>query len=251
MRVSFHRASIEMFSDISDQTRDVDLSARALYLAALAAKRNDDFDNMAGMLQRFMDKHAGHHLTDDVLCELGWLDLSVTKDLDLAAAYFRAVDDHYQGSNANDNAVNWLVILSLERGHYVDALFWSGRLGQIIVSDRLTSKTAGRRQRVDELARRTQGRLYENVEFINRWSWGFWGDDNGPSEVVIGNVKADSRAHLAGLRKGQQIYAVNGESLTSVDELMIKLAQFGENSVVQLSIDGNTIPIRIADLGTR
>ncbi|WP_428525993.1 hypothetical protein [Roseibium sp.] len=116
----------------------------SLYLAALSAKNNHDYDTMLQYLEIYIDYHPNEKYADDALTDIGHYYLAVRGEYRKADNFFLEVVDNYSNSNSYDNALNWLVSSKRAQGKYVDTIEYSTKLLASIASERLFKKISGR-----------------------------------------------------------------------------------------------------------
>ena len=237
--VSFHRASsnyLEHIYESSDEVYD-----EALFLSALSDKHNSDFDSFLSKMKRYAFEHPDREYADDALAEIGWYYLVVKEDYGRAERQFEKVIDNYRGTNAYDNALNWLVISSKNQGKYVKALGYERKLYMTVASDRIKRSIRGRQDKINWIASNvnsdsslllvgTTWRYYDFSSVQGR-PRGFWGTNS--SSAVVARYSLN---HFHPLGKGSMIKSINGKTVTNSDQFYAELINVVRGNAVSVQI---------------
>jgi tetratricopeptide (TPR) repeat protein len=237
MRFSMHDLSAALLIDLFNS--DFFEAENALFVRALSYRNKRDYQKFSAALTEFIALYPESDLIDDALAELGWYNLAVTENIAQAQSYFETVVQDHSGKNAYDNALNWLVILHRQEGNLVQAAYWSAILVQDIVSTRLLAKIGNRDAQLQAII--GAQRANPSVVFAERNTtpdpYGkdytdFFGSGSGSFGKTL-YVRSVSDPSL-GLRIGDQINSLNGDSINSTlgfHEKIAALAHQGADGV--------------------
>lgn len=144
--VSFHRASANLLLEAFEMSGRQDASS--LFLAGLAFRRIGEYGPFVDAMNLYANSFPDDSFADDALAEIGWFYLTIRGDLRTAERYFGRVVEEYAGTNAYDNALNWLVVSKRMAGDYWSALDLSVQLLGSVISDRLRPKAVERHEEI-------------------------------------------------------------------------------------------------------
>ncbi len=222
---SFHQISTLLLSKAYEL--DPFNFSESLFLTGLAYKNNRQYDEAKKSLEDYASFHPDGKYADDALTEIGWIYLSINEDYEKANEFFLKVVDGYEGTNAYDNAVNWLVISNKAAGNVMEAAKYAVQLGALVVSDRIRGKTDDRDQRLLQLENSVGGIQSDIVigEQIHDDFVGF-----GFDRLVIIRKAPPDRPELVGLT----IYTIDGVAVkdaTTAIEIIRVVKDRGEQLV--------------------
>lgn len=174
----------------------------SLYLSALSAKNNENYDSMLDLLNMYADFHPNEVYSDDVLTEIGYYYLAIRGQPEKADKYFLRVVENYPNENAYDNALNWLVVSKRAQGRIVETLRYSSLLISTVVSDRLGETFFERHKKIREEVKLST--LSEKIRFGYDLDGGsFFGFRK---DIIIRSLARE----LDGFELGDQVTSVDG-----------------------------------------
>ncbi|WP_171236455.1 hypothetical protein [Ruegeria sp. HKCCA6837] len=224
-RISFHEISALMLRRAYDL--DPVRQEKSLFLAGLAHRNNENYEDFYKTMQEFADFYPESNLADDAITEMGWFHLAVRDDPASADAHFRKVVTEYRESNAYDNALNWLIVSKIAQGQYASASKYSTQLVAEVTSNRLSEKVTSRHADILEIVSAIDVNSKIKLARTASSDGNFFGVEN---RVLVSEVADDS--HVLGA--GDVIYSIDGNYISDAAEayrILLNLKQQGKELV--------------------
>ena len=202
-----------------------------LFLAGLAYRNMEHYEEYARSMEAFVERHSGSEFLDDALTELGWYHFRVTRDYERAERYLLEVAEEFRGSNSENNALNWLVLLYLDRRNIILAAEFSARLAAIESTIRMRTFTAERNEHLQIIASNA-GNSFSPVISVEMRPGQRLREIQCPLRISSSNPRLGEQ----GAYVGRSICSVNGQPFESVLEFYAIVASHAEagSSVVNV-----------------
>lgn len=251
--VSFHRISANLLRR-SNELDPIGRS-RELFVAALSLRNNHDYEDFLDIMQQYVQFYPKSPYADDALSEIGWYYLAIADEPAKSDTYFDRVIRDYKGTNAYDNALNWLVISKKAQGSYAEAAYYSVSLLKVVISDRIRQKIVGRTEEINQIRNwfpdRGQSYVIGESAYVideNEFDTMFYGQ---ATQIVVASVRTDGTI----LAPGDVIREIDGVRVRSTYEFFRILTEkrHSGTDTVSLGIHDKAAPVsvRIAELGIK
>lgn len=223
-----------------------------LFLAGLAHRNSHEYGKFAFAMQEIVDNFPSSSFADDATTELGWYYFKVAGDFDRAEEEFLRTLDQFPEANASDNALNWLVLLELERGNFEKAAVWSARLVVEVASDRLeeiVDRRNGELTRIGEFS--TENGIFNGIVVAGSAAPVDWRAGDCDDVLFASGLKLQGGQEL---EAGEGVCSVEGEKVKSIFGFYEAVLKAKDASLLEVRIgmeDGRQIVLPLEKLGLR